>query len=350
MKLQRSIPARSDWKPAFLGTLVTLAVLLVATEVDARARGVAPSAAWAPDTWTAHWMRLEAAPDDQTVLLGASRMQFGMDMDVWEERTGRRPLMLAWPGSPPWPVLSKLVEREQFRGDVYISLAPSFAFIDGRSGFAAGMAATVAGVEMKRWSLSYRMYERLWLPVQNAFSAFNTDACSPIQRLREALLVPNREGARQPALLPHTADFTADNALRFTETGLSDPAIVEWLLAIHQTISDIQGETGMTDMDALVAQVKADVAALEARGSRVVFVRFPSDGGYLDVETRVFSREQCYDRVVLETAADGVHYADHEERLGFTPPEWSHLDSEQAVKFTRAFLDIVEELGVTPLR
>lgn len=350
MKIQRPIPARSDWKQTFLGAALTLLVLLVVTELDARARGVAPSAAWAPDTWTAHWMRFEDGPDDQTVLLGASRMQFGMDMDVWEERTGRRPTMLAWPGSPPWGVLSKLAAREEFRGDVYISLAPSFAFIDGTSPFAMGMAGIVAGVEMKRWSLSFRMYERLWLPIQNTFPAFNTDACSPFQRLREALLIPNREGARQPALFPHTADFLEDNAMRFTEDGLSDPDILKWLHAIHQTISDVQEGIGVTDMDALVSQVKADVAALEARGSRVVFVRFPSDGGYLDVETRVFAREQCFDRVVAETAADGVHYADHPERLGLTPPEWSHLDAEQAAKFTRAFLDIVEELGVTPLR
>ena len=333
-----------------MGALLLFLGLLIATEVDARGRNVVPSAAWAPDTWTAHWMRFEAAPEDQTVLLGASRMQFGMDMDVWEERTGQRPIMLAWPGSPPWTVLSKLVAREEFRGDVYISIAPSFAFIDERSGFALGMAATVADVERRRWSLSYRIFERLWLPIQNKYSFLNTEACSPIQRLRELLLIPNREGSRQPALFPHSGDFTPDNAIRFTERALADPDIVQWLLDIHQTISVIQGETGRTDMDALVARVAAEIAELESRGSRVVFVRFPSDGAYLDVETRAFPRDKCYDRVVLETVADGVHYSDYPERLGLTPPEWSHLDAQQAKEFTGAFLDIVENLWGGPPR
>jgi hypothetical protein len=350
MKLQRPLPQRTDWRAALGGAVLTLTALLVATELDARERDVLPSAPWAAETWTSHWMRLEAAPDDQTVLLGASRMQFGMDMDVWEERTGRRPIMLAWPGSPPWHVLSKLAARETFRGDVYISLAPSFAFIKEQSGFAARMAGIVAGVEMKRWSLAYRLHEQLWLPIQNAYPLFNTDACSPIMRLREALLLPNREGSRKPALFPHSADNSKDNALRFTERALQDPDILEWQLDIYRTITVIQEETGRTDMDALVARAKADIDALERRGSRVVFVRYPSSGRFLDVETKVFPREACFDRVVQETAADGVHYTDYPDRLGLDPPEWSHLDAEQAVEFTGAFLDIVEGLGVTPLR
>ncbi|MDB4401548.1 hypothetical protein N9247_00840 [bacterium] len=64
---------------------------------------------------------------------------------------------------------------------------------------------------------------------------------------------------------------------------------------------------------------------VESRGSRVVFVRNPAGGDSLDVETRIFSREAGFDRVVLETDADGVQYADHPGRLDLTLPEGSHL-------------------------
>lgn len=176
-------------------------------------------------------------------------------------------------------------------------------------------------------------------------SALQHTCFSPILRLREALLIPNREGARQPVLFPHAADFDNENALRFTARGLEDPALLEWQLDIYRTTVLVQQEMGRCDMDALVARAKRDIETLESRRSRVVFVRFPSGGRFLEVETDTFSREECFDRVVEETAADGIHFCDHADRLYFECAEWSHLDAKQAVEFTSAFLDIAEGKG-----
>ena len=68
------------------------------------------------------------------------------------------------------------------------------------------------------------------------------------------------------------------------------------------------------------------------------------------METWARSREACFDRLVEEATANGDHDADDPDRLGLTPPEWSHLDAKPAATFTASSLDIVEGMVGTPLR
>jgi hypothetical protein len=84
------------------------------------------------------------------------------------------------------------------------------------------------------------------------------------------------------------------------------------------------------------------VAKLHARGVKVLFVRPPSNGIFLETEERVFPRAKTWDVLLRATGAPGIHFQDYPELQGFTLPEWSHVAYSQANRFTAALYRIVE--------
>jgi len=86
--------------------------------------------------------------------------------------------------------------------------------------------------------------------------------------------------------------------------------------------------------------VKA-VAKLRARGVRVLFVRAPSTGPYLEYDNRLFPRASSWDVLLKKSGAPGIHFEDYPELQGLEQPEWSHLAHADANKFTAALHGIV---------
>jgi len=74
----------------------------------------------------------------------------------------------------------------------------------------------------------------------------------------------------------------------------------------------------------------------------VIFVRTPSAGQYLVFEDKLFPRAQTWDVLLARTGAPGVHFQDHPELQGLWLPEWSHLATRDAVRFTGALYRIIE--------
>ncbi len=99
--------------------------------------------------------------------------------------------------------------------------------------------------------------------------------------------------------------------------------------------------------DTMIEDLRRDVQAIRARGGEVVFVRYPSTGHFLEVETRAFPRERFFDVVIDSVDAVGVHFDDHPELQDVTIPEWSHISSRNSPRFTRALVQILRrELAV----
>ena len=49
-----------------------------------------------------------------------------------------------------------------------------------------------------------------------------------------------------------------------------------------------------------------------------------------------------WDRLLRETGAPGVHFEDHAELQGFDCPEWSHLNAEDSVEFSRRLVRVMK--------
>jgi hypothetical protein len=104
--------------------------------------------------------------------------------------------------------------------------------------------------------------------------------------------------------------------------------------------------------EAQIARTVTAVDKLRARGVPVVFVRDPSVGEFLAYEDRYFPRETTWDVLLRATRAPGIHFQDHPElQQGYVLPEWSHMTTESAQRYTAALYAIIErEVSSAPGR
>jgi hypothetical protein len=87
--------------------------------------------------------------------------------------------------------------------------------------------------------------------------------------------------------------------------------------------------------------VKA-VHTLQARGVKVLFVRSPSTGPYLEYDNRHFPRKTSWDVLLARSGAPGIHFEDYRELQGLEQPEWSHLSHAAADEYTASLYRIIE--------
>jgi hypothetical protein len=80
---------------------------------------------------------------------------------------------------------------------------------------------------------------------------------------------------------------------------------------------------------------------LRARGVQVLFVRPPTAGRYLEFDDKVFPRAKTWDVLLARTGAPGIHFEDYPELQGLELPEWSHLKTTDAQRFTAALYRII---------
>ena len=63
--------------------------------------------------WAIQRRRIDAGEGDATVLLGASRVFFDLQLPVWERLGGKRPIQLSFEGTSPLPALEDLAADPQ---------------------------------------------------------------------------------------------------------------------------------------------------------------------------------------------------------------------------------------------
>ena len=61
--------------------------------------------------WAVQRDKVPDLSEQDVILTGSSRVLFNVQLDVWEEKTGRRPLQLATVGSSPLPILNQVVKN-----------------------------------------------------------------------------------------------------------------------------------------------------------------------------------------------------------------------------------------------
>jgi len=335
---QRLIPEVPWGRIAWLA--LALAVAAVgAWELTVRAWGYAPSFDDTPGLWSIARDRLRTL-DDPIVIVGDSRIRFDLDHEIVSEALGGRPVIsLAMNGSVARPVLSLLAQDETFSGTVLCSYTPNLFWAPG----GPNLAMT------KEWIAKHdkRTPAACWgqwisLVPDALFAFIEKEDLALGKFLRHSLKLLNREGVRLPPAMPPYI-----NSVRFDRR--------EEMWSVLETDKDLQvhvqnvwkGLFGMAKplppdlLAKLRGEVIADARAIEARGGRVIFIRFPSTGWLREWEAETAPRAECWDPLIAESGCLGIHFEDHDELRGFDCPEWSHLTAADAVKFTEGLASIL---------
>ncbi|MEX0644698.1 MAG: hypothetical protein WD076_05265 [Parvularculaceae bacterium] len=283
------------------------------------------------------------AVDEATVIIGSSRIFFDIDLDVWEEASGGvRPVQLALEGTSPRIFLGNLANDEKFHGLVIVGVtAPLFFTQDG------GLRAEVLKY-IKDESPSQRVDHFLSKSLDRYF-AFVDDQTRPKTQMTIAPL-PLRDGMK-PRFYPRKletlkADRNTELWARVADDeGYRKEAQGQWEIGF-ELFAPPPGPDGnplpMPDeaINAVIAEVKANVDKIRAKGGDVAFMRLPYDGGFMPIEDFGFPRARFWDRLLAVTDSAGVAFQDYPELQGYYVPEWSHLEAREAERYTRTVAPI----------
>ena len=341
----RPVPAQ-PWGRVFVQACVMFALMLGVWEGYWRDFGATPGIANSDGLWAMQRRRIDTGEGGATVLLGSSRTLFDMQLDVWEQLDGERPIQLALEGTSPVSFLEDLADDPKFTGRLIVGVVPGLFF----SGYAMreGVLAAFA-----KESPSQRAGQWLSMHLLEPYLAFYEPDFALGTVLKRQAWWPERQGVPRFLDVRKLSVSQADRNTHLWSKVEADP---EYRALTRRIWSQWMGpgpgdpppaETAKTRDEQIERAVKA-VAKLRARGVPVLFVREPSAGPYLAEEDRVFPRAGSWDVLLKKTGASGIHFQDHAELQGLELPEWSHLDLASARQYTAALHAIVVQDGWKP--
>jgi hypothetical protein len=334
----RPVPVQ-PWGRILIGAVLLLALLVTGWEEYWRAYGVRPSITNNFGLWAIQRRRIDAGEGDATVLVGASRLYFDMQLHVWERMAGRRPIQLSFEGTSPLAAVEDLAADPQFTGRLLIAVEPDLFF----SGYEfRGGAIRYARKE----SPSQRTGQWLSMHLIEPYLAFD-DPDYSLQTVLARQPWPARPGLHSFTRVRKLAETGADRNTHLWDKVEIDPqyrALARSIWAEEFVPSDDDpspAEAMKTEKEQIERSAKA-VAQLRARGVKVLFVRMPSTGPFLEFENRGHPRARSWDALLSATGAPGIHFEDYPELQGYNLPEWSHLTRADAERFTAVLYRIIE--------
>jgi hypothetical protein len=334
---QRPIPAL-PWHGLLLATVLLASVGTVAWELAVRSWGYAPTLNDTTDLWAD---RREAVKPDSVVIIGDSRPLFDLDLDELAKGLGSRPIQLALAGSCAYPNLEELINDERFRGTIICSIVPGMFFAPG------GPLLKNAEDALKRYrerTIAHRVGHNLGMLLEERI-AFMKQEDLVLAKLLQKIAIPNRANSYLPPdLPPYFQTVDRERRTRMSEScarpgPLQDRVKHGWIpLFTPPPFPDYTPKEVLEGMartvDERFGKIAALVKKLQARGGKIVFVRFPHNGDLKALEDKATPRQGAWARLMNETGAPNIYYSDHPE-LVFDCPEWSHLSAPDSVEFTK---------------
>lgn len=335
--LARPIPEQ-PWLQHLIVAVLVLAALvgiweyLMRSKAGLRAGDLGDSRA----DWIEQRRLVDKASNDSVVIIGDSRILFDTDLDTWHRLTGRRPLQLGMMGAGALPVLDDIANHSDFAGLLVIGTAEFSYFTEGPD------SATEALAHRSKQSPSERLGNWLQARLSRHFAFIDPDYAlmNLIERHR---WWPERDtvGSYYYTIWK-LAENRAGRQTHLWDRLAADPYLLEHAQTMWKLIYD-----GEPIDDALVARViaqtKTDIERIRARGGEVVWVRPPSAGPILDIERRRYPRARVWDRLLHETDTMGIYFDDFPQMRGLAVPDWSHLDQASSLKFTDAYVRVLNE-------
>lgn len=338
------------WPRAALVALALFVAGLGAWEAYWRSQEFVPSYGNFDSQWAEARRKVDDDEPDATVLIGSSRMQFDIDLDVWREETGVEPVQLALEGSNPLPILTNLAEDEDFDGLLVVGITPPLIMMPG-----IGARENV----VKRYETetpAQRLGQQLSYPLERTLAFYNFDTALFTVLARRDWW-PARPGFETPPpevrkLENMRRNRQADLWTRVeTDTAYNRIVTSTWRAIIESIPPPPPEDVAREQFETLLAQITADVARIRERGGEVVFVRFPSSGYFREAEARMTPRERVWESVLAAADAVGIHFEDYPELADIPTPEWSHVSARDKDRLTRAIVRILRqrlaERGIT---
>ena len=309
---------------ALLIGVVAAAIVVTTAELAVRRAGLgALTVHDTPERWLQQRERAARLGEDGIVLLGASRIQAGIDLPTLRESMGADAVQLAISANPVLPVFEDVSADEDVTGLVVVSLTVDDLYEFSRDSLAEHYV---------------RLYEQRRDGTQIAYA--------PIERwLRghvDAWLVSRATGFH-PFLLTEWLGGAGERYVRTLpdRSQKIDYSIVDRDRAYEERLARYVAADQLVrqvhpDFEDRVAVLNAAIRRIQSRGGRVALVRFPSSKGIWAADETRYPKAEYWDRLAELTDATAIHFMDHPSLREYDLPDGVHLDQSQTAGFTVA--------------
>lgn len=343
---ERDIPHR-PWPRMLLAALLLAGALTGGWEWYWRDFGAVPGYRDDDALWARQRRRIDAGEGDATVLLGASRTFFDIQLPVWEQLSGRRPIQLGLNGTSPLFALEDLANDPAFHGRLLVGIAPDIFF----TGF---QYMSTVGPYWRKESPSQRVGKWLSMHFIEPYFAFYDPDFALFTALRrqpwpERPGRPNNLDVRKLSVTEADRNNYMWSKLE-TDREYRELARKVWAQDFHlPPPTPKERAESLRVLNEQISRAATAITRLRTRGVPVLFVRDPSDGEYLAFENRDFPRQGTWDLLLRRTGAPGIHFEDYPElRTGYELPEWSHMTRKSAERYTAELHRIIEREHALP--
>lgn len=334
----RPVPAQ-PWGRILLGAVLLLALLVAGWEEYWRAYGVKPGLANSFGLWAIQRRRIDHGEGAATVVISDSRLFFDLQLPVWEKLDGKRPIQLGLEGTSALIFLEDLAADPKFTGRLLVGVAPQVFF--GGFGYRAGVLKYY-----RKESPSQRIGQWLSMHLLEPWFAFD-DSDFALATVLERQPWPVRPGRTWRMPVRKLSVIESDRNTHMWGKVETDPAYRAlmrevWLHDLAPTEDDPPPAKMQENAMKQVERAAKAVHTLQARGVKVLFVRSPSTGPYLEYDNRNFPRKTSWDVLLARSGAPGIHFEDYPELQGLEQPEWSHLSRAAAEQYTASLYQIID--------
>lgn len=319
---------------------ISLSLLgLICWEIYWRSQGFYPTLDDNESLWATQRARVEKAGSEDVLLIGSSRVLFDIQLDEWENETGKRPIQLACVGSSPLPVFHDLVEKTDFNGTILVGVTPGLFF-----------STTFPEAQPWEWPQSrvdyyykrtyaQRLNHAISMPLQENLAFLSEDQGVDGIKLKE-LLGQIKLGTRALDPMPPFHEFGViekDRNLKMKEIAATDTAYANSIQRVWMFF--VKGAPP-PDKESTMTFFLKDLEKFKARGGKVILVRCPSSGDLRMGEKMGLPRAEFYDDLVQKAQVKSYHFEDYRQ-LPSECPEWSHLSAKDAAVFTTELVKIM---------
>ena len=327
---ERTVPG-GRWGATWLVVAAVVALVVVRFELFVRSRGYQPSVKDDDHAWA--WQRVRVANDSPRTmaLLGSSRVMIAFSPEAFRE------VLPAWTyaqlginGTTPIGALWDLARDESFRGVAVVDI--------GEQGFFKGSwSAQDTAIETyrRRWRAVGAMAERaLATYVQSHLALLATRGVHTFGKLWRTGSWPKPPYVTMHADRTRFADFALADLARARKARVD--VLKPWESAVFDAAQWLA--------DALA--IEPAIAAIQARGGQVVYVRMPTCDERWIADEHLAPRAQFWGQLARKTRAITIHFKDDAVLSSFPCPDTSHIASKDGPAFTRRLLELLRQRGV----
>jgi hypothetical protein len=327
-----AVPRRS-WLLIWTLAFGVAAAIVGAVEWHWRTLGFYPNVRDSAQLWSLQRDRVYAHDRITLAILGASRIEFALDMKLLKALLPRyRPVMLAQNAHYPLAVLRDLAQDDDFHGVVLCDLETSGLFKS-----AVDMQQPLVDYRRQQWSPSWRAHRLLLNVWQNHAVVANPDL-GLVAAIKRALGDPFHP---QPDYFTFYADRGGDIDYMRTDVDAARKHFSELAADPKNQRALVEPEQWFADL----ADVYQWTRQIQAHGGEVIFYQSPTGKALHAVEIHRYPPELYWGRFAANAPAHVLDAADVPALSAFVEPDESHLDFRDKPAYTRALVDALVARG-----